>query len=677
MIFNFTNVNERFQQNNTIYNTQPYNLTTLNFTINNNETSFANEQSYCLNRINNTLNNSAFVDDNINHNLDISIQASHQPSVIPSMNPTHRKFIFQGNNQKNKNPSSNRLLNWNEEYQNIIQKKKENDRFYFIKILNPFPQEVLELDQEDQNQNFDNQACKQQNLNEKVDDNDPQSQNDQIENEQNIVDLQNQEIKQIENKKYVEMKQSKFFKNQKKKQKQQKVIQNTHLQDKVEEEDAQKEIDESVEEEKENISQLNEIQAKNIQVLQKNQVKEINIQQSNEKDKFEMPINVTTINQQEMSIPNKNSEKIYQNSKQQNLLSKILKSGTFQQNEVDSPQNKGVNTLEKNKTQQKEMRKTLKQFFSYSDLIPIELKTTSKWKISRLKRFLFSTELSSCKFAKLIYQGKELKDLDMIYDYKILPGHTIQAVLQKEEILSQFYTNSERRRLGLNQVFPENLIQASGDDPRMLLPQHNQGQNYQNFRQSSQIQQQLVREQQQRNIFSIMNQQGFDKLKDQHNISDKDIIVQRIFFHGKAQLARDNYQNMSDLMAREEKWLYGNFRKVDSYSKFRSYDFKKEQNFPYSQSFLRDMSNSNQESQSSNQENHQEKQKLSTHFIQFACGTLLGYIIGLFLFLLLFFKIDVCTISRTFIYSILIGIIMKSFYLSYQFVFNDQIILFI
>ncbi|KAL4460462.1 hypothetical protein ABPG74_000213 [Tetrahymena malaccensis] len=677
MIFNFTNINDRVQQTNNINSTQPFNLTTLNFTINNNETSFANEQSYCINRINNTLNNSIFIDDHNNQNLDLSIQASHQPSAIPSMNPTHRKFIFQGNNQKSKNPSSNRLLNWNEEYQKIIHNKEENDRFYFIKIINPFPQDVLELDQEDQNQNVDNQACKQQDFNENVDNCDPRCQNNQIENIQNIDDIQSQEIRQNENKKNVQLNQSKFFKNQKKQKNLIKQSQNDQIQNKLEETDFQNENVESEEEEKENVCQQNEIQAKNIQIVQANQEKEINIEQSFEICKFESSKNDSQMNKQKLTIKKKKGEKIEQIIKQQNMLSKILKSNTFQQSEVDSPQNKGVNTLEKNKTQQKEMRKTLKQFFSYSDLIPIELKTTSKWKVSRLKRFLFSTELSSCKFAKLIYQGKELKDLDMIYDYKILPGHTIQAVLQKEDILSQFYTNSERRRLGLNQVFPQSQVQGSGDDPRMLLPQSNQGQNYQNFRQSSQIQQQLIREQQQRNIFSIMNQQGFDKLKDQHNISDKDIIVQRVFFHGKAQLARDNYQNMSDLMAREEKWLYTNFRKVDSYSKFRSYDFKKEQNFPYNQAFLRDISNSNQESQNSNQESHQDKQKISTHFIQFVCGTLLGYIIGLFLFLLLFFKIDVCTISKTFIYSILIGITMKSFYLSYQFVFNDQIILFI
>lgn len=71
------------------------------------------------------------------------------------------------------------------------------------------------------------------------------------------------------------------------------------------------------------------------------------------------------------------------------------------------------------------MREILKEFLSFSELIPIDLKATSKWKISRLKRFLFSTELSSCKFAKLIYQGKELRDIDMVYDYRIMPGHVI------------------------------------------------------------------------------------------------------------------------------------------------------------------------------------------------------------------------------------------------------------
>ncbi|EAS06866.2 ubiquitin family protein (macronuclear) [Tetrahymena thermophila SB210] len=604
MIFNFSNANERVQQNNTFYNnTQPYNLTTLNFTINNNETSFANEQSYCLNRINNTLNNSAFIDDNINHNLDLIIQPSNLPSVIPSMNPTHRRFILSGNIQKSKNPNSNRLLSWNEEYQKLILNKEENDRFYFIKILNPFSQEVLDLDQEEKSQNLPDQGCEQQNVNEKTDDKNLNSQNNQTENIQNNVDVQILDNKQIENKKNVQMKKSKFKKNENKKKIN--ANQNMEIQNKIEKQDNQTENDESYEEEKENICKHTE--AQNIQIGQKNQENEIIIQQSYEKSKFESSGNDILINQNELTIPKQTSEKKKKIPQQQDKLSKILKNSAFQYSEADSPKSKGVNTLEKNKTQQKEMRRTLKEFFSYSDLIPIELKTTSKWKVSRLKRFLFSTELSSCKFAKLIYQGKELKDLDMIYDYKILPGHTIQAVLQKEEILSQFYTNSERRRLGLNQVFPQSLVQDLGDDPRMLLPQQNSGQNYQNVRQSSQIQQQLIREQQQRNIFSIMNQQGFDKLKDQHNISDKDIIVQRVYFHCKAQLARDNYQNMSDLMTREEKWLYNNFRKVDSYSKFRSYDFKKEQNFPYSQSFLRNMTNSNQESQNGNQENNQEK----------------------------------------------------------------------
>lgn len=57
---------------------------------------------------------------------------------------------------------------------------------------------------------------------------------------------------------------------------------------------------------------------------------------------------------------------------------------------------------------------------------------------------------------------------------------------------------------------------------------------------------------------------GFEKLKDMFNVSDQDILLQRVAFHTKEIITRSKPLNLEKLVEREEKWLQAHEDRVNS-----------------------------------------------------------------------------------------------------------------
>lgn len=140
--------------------------------------------------------------------------------------------------------------------------------------------------------------------------------------------------------------------------------------------------------------------------------------------------------------------------------------------------------------------------------------------MTEFKEKFFSSIVLQQKQIRLFYQGRQLNN-NLVIDYLTIPHNAILHA----QISDQRNSEQHNANHAGSQILIENIY--------------------------------LNEDEQQYNM-------GFEKLKDMFNVSDQDILLQRVAFHTKEIITRSKPLNLEKLVEREEKWLQAHEDRVNS-----------------------------------------------------------------------------------------------------------------